>query len=277
MPELPEVETVRSGLHARFVGASISKVEVYHPRSIRHHLAGAIDFAGRLAGRTFIDSGRRGKFMWLALDDDALLLCHLGMSGQFLAQSDSEIDHKHLRTRFQFATVGPQLWFIDQRTFGHLQLCEPEGNIPAAIRHIAPDPFEEDFDLDQCITRLQQRRTAIKSALLDQGLVSGVGNIYADEALWRSGIHGKRRADRVSRSEAAQLLADCRDVMAEAIAEGGTSFDELYVDTNGESGYFERRLDAYGRAGQPCRRCGIPMQREVIGGRSSHSCPHCQK
>lgn len=277
MPELPEVETVRMGLHSRFVGASIAKAEVYHPRAIRQHLAGPTDFAGRVAGRSIIGTGRRGKFLWLTLEDDALMLCHLGMSGQFLAQEDSQLDHVHLRIRFQFSTQDAQLWFVDQRTFGHVQMSEPAGTVPAAISHIAPDPFEAEFDPERWVKRLSNKRTAIKTALLDQNLVSGIGNIYADEALWRSGIHGKRRADRISAATARQLLTHAKEVMSEAISAGGTSFDELYVNTNGESGYFERRLDAYGRAGQPCRRCQTPMQREVIGGRSSHSCPSCQK
>lgn len=277
MPELPEVETVRMGLHARFVGSAIAKAEVYHPRAIRQHLAGPIDFAGRVAGRSIVGSGRRGKFLWLTLDDDALLLCHLGMSGQFLAQDDTQLDHTHLRIRFQFSTHDTQLWFVDQRTFGHVQMSEPAGSVPTAISHIAPDPFEAEFDLERCINRLRNKRTPVKTALLDQSLVSGIGNIYADEALWRSAIHGKRRTDRISAAAARQLLTHARDVMTEAINAGGTSFDELYVNTNGESGYFERRLDAYGRAGQPCRRCDTLLQREVIGGRSSHSCPQCQR
>ncbi|QSB06191.1 bifunctional DNA-formamidopyrimidine glycosylase/DNA-(apurinic or apyrimidinic site) lyase [Natronoglycomyces albus] len=276
MPELPEVETVRRGLHRRFVGQQLHGVEVYHPRTVRRHLAGMADFSARLVDRTISDTGRRGKFMWLTLDDETTLLCHLGMSGQFLAQEADHPTHKHLRTRFRFTSGQTQLWFVDQRTFGHLQLSDVTGNVPQAIEHIGPDPFEGEFDIDACARRLRSRRSPIKTALLDQSLVSGIGNIYADEALWRSGVHGLRRCSHLAIDEAHTILKHAREVMAEAIEAGGTSFDDLYVNTNGESGYFERSLDAYGRAGQPCRCCQSIMRREVIGGRSSYSCPRCQ-
>jgi formamidopyrimidine-DNA glycosylase len=276
VPELPEVETVRRGVDEAFRGGRISSVEVYNPRTVRRHAPGAADFQASLAGLEVTGTGRRGKFMWLTLDDGRALVCHLGMSGQLHVVTDGREPHKHLRARMRF-TDGRELWFIDQRTFGYWELAELEGAIPKPMAHIAPDVFEPEFDVFLSADRLLKRRIEVKKALLDQTWISGVGNIYADEALWRARLRGRRTGDSISRRKALELLEHVKTVLAESLAVGGTSFDELYVDARGEAGYFARELAVYGRAGQPCKRCGTAIVREVIGDRSAHYCPRCQK
>ncbi|MER7110830.1 bifunctional DNA-formamidopyrimidine glycosylase/DNA-(apurinic or apyrimidinic site) lyase [Streptomyces sp. NPDC000229] len=280
MPELPEVEVVRRGLERWVSGRTVSDVQVLHPRAVRRHLAGGEDFAARLTGHRFGVARRRGKYLWLPLDDaDASVLGHLGMSGQLLVQPEGAADEKHLRIRIRFAdALGTELRFVDQRTFGGLSLHEntPDG-LPQAIAHIARDPLDPDFDEAAFHTALRLRRTTVKRALLDQSLISGVGNIYADEALWRARLHYDRPTASLTRPRSTELLGHVRDVMTAALAVGGTSFDSLYVNVNGESGYFDRSLDAYGREGEPCRRCGTPMRRRAWMNRSSYFCPRCQR
>ncbi|MFC8617530.1 bifunctional DNA-formamidopyrimidine glycosylase/DNA-(apurinic or apyrimidinic site) lyase [Micromonospora purpureochromogenes] len=276
MPELPEVETVRQGLVQWVTGRRITSVEVRHPRAVRRHVPGAGHFADVLAGRTVTDVRRRGKYLWLPLDSGDALIGHLGMSGQLLLQPIAAADELHLRVRFRFADDGPELRFVDQRTFGGLSVSEGGAELPAEIAHIARDPMDEEFSDAGFVAALRRRRTEVKRALLDQTLISGVGNIYADEALWRAKLHGARPTDALTAPAATRLLGHVRDVLGEAITQGGTSFDELYVNVNGESGYFDRSLNAYGREGEPCRRCGTPIRRESFMNRSSFSCPRCQ-
>ncbi|SNY14083.1 bifunctional DNA-formamidopyrimidine glycosylase/DNA-(apurinic or apyrimidinic site) lyase [Paractinoplanes atraurantiacus] len=276
MPELPEVETVRQGLAKWVTGRTIRTVEVHHPRAIRRHLPGDAHFIALLTGRTIVDVARRGKYLWFPLDSGDALIGHLGMSGQLLMQPADAEDEKHLRIRFTFTDDGPELRFVDQRTFGGLSLSEGGAELPDEIAHIARDPMDPLFDDEAFVARLRGKHTEIKRALLDQTLISGVGNIYADEALWRAQLHGARPTDQLTRPAVRRLLAHVRDVLGEAIVAGGTSFDELYVNVNGESGYFDRALNAYGREGEPCHRCGTPIRREQFMNRSSFSCPRCQ-
>jgi formamidopyrimidine-DNA glycosylase len=276
MPELPEVETVRLGLERHVVGRRIERVEVGHPRAVRRHAAGGEDFAAALAGRTVTAAHRRGKYLWLAIDAEDAVLGHLGMSGQLLILPAGAPPGPHLRVRFTFADGGPELRFVDQRTFGGLAVSLGGAVLPREIAHIARDPFDPSFDADEVVAALRRRRTGVKRALLDQTLVSGVGNIYADESLWRAGLHGARPSSQLTRPAARRLLGHVTDVMTEALAQGGTSFDALYVNVNGESGWFERSLAVYGREGEPCRRCGAPVRREPFMNRSSYSCPRCQ-
>jgi formamidopyrimidine-DNA glycosylase len=285
VPELPEVEVVRRGLDAHVSGRVISAVEVLHPRAIRRHLPGAADFSARLSGQTVLAARRRGKYLWVDLDgpgttDGEAMLAHLGMSGQMLVQPSGAPDEKHLRVRFTFQDQGPELRFVDQRTFGGLALSdivEVDGTrLPEPVAHIARDPMDPRFDADAAVRALRSKRTEIKRALLDQTLVSGVGNIYADESLWRAKLHGLRRADKLTKAKAAELLGHATDVMNEALGQGGTSFDALYVNVNGQSGYFDRSLAAYGQEHKPCRRCGATIVREPFMNRSSFSCPVCQ-
>ncbi|WP_189043161.1 bifunctional DNA-formamidopyrimidine glycosylase/DNA-(apurinic or apyrimidinic site) lyase [Micromonospora sonchi] len=276
MPELPEVETVRQGLARWVIGRRIDRVEVLHPRAVRRHVPGGAHFADVLAGRTVLDVRRRGKYLWLPLDSGDAVIGHLGMSGQLLLQPATAPDEAHLRVRFRFADDGPELRFVDQRTFGGLSVSEGGATLPSEIAHIARDPLDPEFSDTQFGAALRRRRTEVKRALLDQTLISGVGNIYADEALWRAGLHGARPTDALTGPAARRLLGHVRDVLGEAITAGGTSFDALYVDVNGESGYFDRSLNVYGREGQPCRRCAAPIRREAFMNRSSYSCPRCQ-
>ena len=275
MPELPEVETVRRGLEQFVVGRRIETVEVLHPRAIRRHEAGPADFIARLTGKTIDGARRRGKYLWLPVGEDALL-AHLGMSGQLLVGPADAPLSPHVRVRFTFADNGLDLRFTDQRTFGHLLVSADGAELPSVIAHIAPDPLEDAFDLAWLTARIAARRTGIKRALLDQSLVSGIGNIYADEALWRVKLHFARPTERLRPGQVGGLMDTVVDIFAEALKEGGTSFDSLYVNVNGESGYFGRSLNVYGRASEPCPRCGTLIRRDPFMNRSSYTCPSCQ-
>ncbi|MGZ8179997.1 bifunctional DNA-formamidopyrimidine glycosylase/DNA-(apurinic or apyrimidinic site) lyase [Williamsia sp. SKLECPSW1] len=291
MPELPEVEVVRRGLDAHVVGQVIEAVRVGHPRAVRRHVGGARDLADALTGTRVVAARRRGKYLWLdvagarsPLDTppDLAVVVHLGMSGQMLVCDAETPDQKHLHIRVGLAD-GRELRFVDQRTFGGWFLDElvtpTDGGVdtvPASIAHIARDPFDPAFDRRRVVTTWRGKHTEIKRALLDQTVVSGVGNIYADESLWRSRIHGARMTDALGPRVLGRLLDAAREVMEQALAQGGTSFDALYVNVNGASGYFDRSLDAYGREGRPCHRCGTPIRREQFMNRSSFSCPRCQ-
>jgi formamidopyrimidine-DNA glycosylase len=275
MPELPEVEVVRAGLADHVIGRTITRVDVLHPRPVRRDPRGPQGFAVALAGRRIEDVRRRGKYLWLPLDGGDALLGHLGMSGQLLVRPAEAPDDRHLRVRMVL-TDGLDLRFADQRMFGGLSLSDGGAELPPEIVHIARDPLDPLFDEAEFVRRVCRRTAGVKRLLLDQTLVSGIGNIYADEALWRARIHGDRPGDRLTGVQVRTLLQHAREVMTDALGEGGTSFDTLYVNVNGESGYFDRSLDAYGRAGQPCGRCGTPIRRVAFMNRSSYFCPRCQ-
>ncbi|GAA1445167.1 bifunctional DNA-formamidopyrimidine glycosylase/DNA-(apurinic or apyrimidinic site) lyase [Mycobacterium cookii] len=280
MPELPEVEVVRAGLERHVVDSTIRAVEVLHPRPVRRDHRGSTGFVAALVGRRIEAVRRRGKYFWIALDNGDALLGHLGMSGQMLLHEPGAPDERHLRVRFTLATPEArplEMRFVDQRMFGGLAVSAGGAELPTEIVHIARDPIDPDFDDAEFVRRARRRTSAIKRLLLDQGLISGVGNIYADEALWRARLHGERPGDRLTGQVLRGLLGHVRDVMGEALAQGGTSFDALYVNVNGESGYFDRSLDAYGQEGEPCRRCGTPIRRVAFMNRSSYFCPRCQR
>lgn len=217
--------------------------------------------------------------MWLPLstNTDLALVIHLGMSGQVLMQPTKSTDEKHLRVRVAFADGKRQMRFVDQRTFGGVYLDELSGGLPSTIAHIARDPLDPDFDDVATAKRIRSKDTEIKRVLLDQSVISGIGNIYADEALWRAKINGRKSASRMTNRQVLDLIDHAREVMTQALAQGGTSFDSLYVNVNGESGYFERSLNAYGQEGEPCPRCGTPIRREAFMNRSSFWCPRCQR
>jgi formamidopyrimidine-DNA glycosylase len=308
VPELPEVEVVRSGLARWVTGARLDQVEVLHPRPVRWHEAGPGDFAGRLVGTVVRDAVRRGKFCWLELDSGEALLTHLGMSGQLLVQCPDAEPERHLRVRIGLSGGAPsnqhegrELRFVDQRMFGGLAVVPlvptPDGGpggrgggasgldrewtpsnpwLPPPVAHIARDPLDPYLDEAALVRRWRSRRTGVKRALLDQRLISGVGNIYADEALWRARLHYARPTEAMSGAAVKRLLAAVREVLGEALGQGGTSFDALYVNVNGESGYFERSLAVYGQEGRPCPRCGTPVRRDPFMNRSSYTCPRCQ-
>ncbi|MET9215162.1 MULTISPECIES: bifunctional DNA-formamidopyrimidine glycosylase/DNA-(apurinic or apyrimidinic site) lyase [unclassified Nocardia] len=281
MPELPEVEVVRRGLADHAVGRAIDAVTVTHPRAVRRHLAGGADLAARLTGLKIEDARRRGKYLWLTFDEpETALVVHLGMSGQMLVQPAGAPVEKHAHIRAALGD-GSELRFVDQRTFGGwalADLVEVDGTVvPDSVAHIARDPLDPRFDAEAVVAAIRAKNTEIKRVLLDQTVVSGIGNIYADEALWRAGLHGTRVAAELSRPVVRRLLDGVTAVMSEALAVGGTSFDALYVNVNGESGYFSRSLAAYGRENEPCDRCGAPLIREQFMNRSSFSCPKCQR
>ena len=279
MPELPEVEVVRRGIDAWATNRTISHVDVLHARSIRRCEGGAAELRAALEGDSFRCVSRRGKYLWLPLTrtNDQALVVHLGMSGQVLMQPPPEEDETHLRVRVRFADDDREMRFVDQRTFGGMHVDEVIDGVPSSITHIARDPLDPDFDEAATVRAIRHKDSEVKRVLLDQSVVSGIGNIYADEALWRSAINGRRRGSALTSAQIRMVLSNAREVMLEALAQGGTSFDSLYVNVNGESGYFERALDAYGREGEPCRRCGAAIRREAFMNRSSYRCPRCQR
>jgi formamidopyrimidine-DNA glycosylase len=275
VPELPEVEVVRRGLEAAVAGHTVSSVRVLHPRSVRRHLAGPADFADRLAGQRLEGARRRGKYLWLPLESGDAVLGHLGMSGQLLVRPRSAPPERQLRVVMELSG-DVDIRFADQRMFGGLSVSDGGAVVPPEIAHIALDPMDDAFDDVGFVLALRRRRSGLKRALLDQTLISGVGNIYADEALWAARLHYARPTATIRASEVMRLLAEVRAVMLRALHEGGTSFDALYVNVNGESGYFDRSLTVYGREGEPCPRCGTPVRRDAFMNRSSYTCPRCQ-
>ena len=271
---------VRRGLHAHVAGRTITAVRVHHPRAVRRHEAGPADLTARLLGARVTGTDRRGKYLWLTLDGpqcDTALVVHLGMSGQMLLGAVPRTDHIRIAALLDDGTA---LSFVDQRTFGGWLLADlvtVDGSVvPAPVAHLARDPLDPRFDAEAVTKALRRKHSEIKRQLLDQTLVSGIGNIYADEALWRAKVHGARPADALTRRQLTAVLEAAADVMRDALAQGGTSFDSLYVNVNGESGYFDRSLNAYGRAGLSCRRCGAVIRREKFMNRSSFYCPKCQ-
>lgn len=281
MPELPEVEVVRRGVAQWVVGRTISSVDVLHPRAVRRQIGGAREFEARLSNKKIVATGRRGKFMWLVLDSGEALVTHLGMSGQVLIQPQDAETEKHLRIKVRFTTGDNAMHFVDQRTFGWMTVEEIVGDeqsfpVPECAVHIALDPLSVDWRADETIKKIQAKKSDIKRILLDQSVVSGIGNIYADEALWLAGINWATPAHLLSPEKIGDLLDQARMVMSRALDVGGTSFDALYVNVNGESGYFSRDLNAYGREDEPCARCGTLIVRESFMNRSSFRCPACQ-
>ena len=315
MPELPEVETVRSGLAPSLTGAVVDSIEVLDVRSLKRHIGGADDFIQNLTGRRILGVVRRGKFLWMPLESRAgdpgfgtpagakplALVGHLGMSGQMLLRNPGHPADKLTRVVVKLTerTGEPtEFRFVDQRLFGSLAIDvlvpttdgKPGGYsdgiadgtwweclIPETAAHIARDPLDAHFDATAMLKRLRSKNTGIKRALLDQGLVSGIGNIYADETLWQTKLHYDQPANSISAAKAKEVLEATRGILERAVRVGGTSFDDQYKNVNGESGYFEISLNAYGRKGKPCSRCQSSMVREEWANRGSHFCPKCQR
>jgi formamidopyrimidine-DNA glycosylase len=276
MPELPEVETVRRGLQHLVTGYKITQAQQLHPRALKSESIAPLE---SLQGAKITGTNRRGKFMWLTLNRPYVLVAHLGMSGQFLIHQKDRPKATHVRAQFTLSKPlrTQELVFNDQRTFGWLSVEETTNNIPASAQHIAPDPFDPLFDKDAAIKNYRKRNIKIKTALLNQEIMSGVGNIYADETLWRAKIHPEISTADLSAKKISTTIDFATEVMQEAINQGGTSFDDLYINVNGESGFFEQSLAAYGQEDEPCPRCGTPIKRITFGQRSSHFCPRCQK
>ena len=297
MPELPEVETVRAGLASHVIGALVNEIEVHDSRSLKRNFSGLDGFVNELTGERLQGVIRRGKFLWLPLTATRAVVCHLGMSGQVLVRSKEFGDDK--LTRITLRLVKPtgeeiEMRFVDQRLFGGMQIDDlletgegvpaghfPEGEassmIPVSVSHIARDPLDPNFDAGLVVSKMRKRSSGIKRVLLDQNLMSGIGNIYADETLWRTRLHYDRPASIISAKKLNDVIEVAKDVLGEAVERGGTSFDEQYKNVNGESGYFSQDLNAYSRAGLPCQRCGSAIKREAWANRSSYFCPKCQR
>ncbi len=300
MPELPEVEVVRAGLAPAVTGATIAAVDVLDERALTRHDRTMGAFEALATGARIDAAVRRGKFLWLPIGGERAIVGHLGMSGQILLRTpDHAGDDRHARIRLHLEHPEHgelRVDFVDQRTFGSLAIDrlvptadghvagfsagvtgEWARRIPTQVAHIARDPLDPAFSDAAFVAALARRSSGVKRVLLDQGVVSGVGNIYADESLWAVRLHPDQPASSMSARRSRELLAAVREVLAKALAEGGTSFDAQYVNVNGASGYFAHSLNAYGRAGLPCPRCGTPMVREPFMNRSSHRCPRCQR
>jgi len=297
VPELPEVETVRAGLASHVIGALVNEIEVHDSRSLKRNFSGLDGFVNELTGERLQGVSRRGKFLWLPLTATRAVVCHLGMSGQVLVRSKEFGDDK--LTRITLRLVKPtgeeiEMRFVDQRLFGGMQIDDlletgegvpaghfPEGEassmIPVSVSHIARDPLDPNFDAGLVVSKMRKRSSGIKRVLLDQNLMSGIGNIYADETLWRTRLHYDRPASIISAKKLNDVIEVAKDVLDEAVERGGTSFDEQYKNVNGESGYFSQDLNAYSRAGLPCQRCGSAIKREAWANRSSYFCPKCQR
>ena len=275
MPELPEVETVRRGLERWVIGKKLKNIQALHPRVQRPDSWSPIT---SLEGAKVNGINRRGKFLWFVLDREQALVAHLGMSGQFLFPRKDRPEPGHVRARFALkkGLKRQELVYSDQRTFGWLSVEEMHDGVPTSAAHIAVDPFDAAFDRDAVIAAMKSRKAAIKSIILNQEIMSGVGNIYADESLWRARIHPEVPANELSVRKIDALVDAAVEVMAEAVEVGGTSFDAMYINVNGESGFFETSLAAYGQEGEPCPRCGRQIRRIAFGNRSSHFCPKCQ-
>jgi formamidopyrimidine-DNA glycosylase len=283
MPELPEVEVVRKGLAKHVKNRKISNAKVRNNRALRNFEFSTKTFEKTVSGFTINSVERRGKFLWMTLKNSSQAIsAHLGMSGQMLMVKKNEKPSTHARVTFDFSDTKKSLHFIDQRTFGWVNLEElveakDKRLVPQSVLHISPDLFEETFDLDKTISNIKKRKTGIKQALLNQEIVAGIGNIYADEALWLAKTHWADVCENLSEKKINEILISAKEVMAKALEKGGTSFDDLYIDVNGESGYFENELNAYGREGERCYRCDLEMVREAFSNnRSSTICPNCQ-
>jgi len=297
VPELPEVETVRSGLAIHVIGALVKNIDVHDTRSLKRNFSGPDGFTSELIGERLQGVVRRGKFLWLPITATRAVVCHLGMSGQLLVRS-KDFSHDKL-TRVTVSLEKPsgeeiEVRFVDQRLFGGMQIDDlvqtednapagyfPEGegsfSIPTSVSHIARDLLDPHFDAGSVVSKMRRRNSGIKRVLLDQNLLSGIGNIYADESLWRSRLHYDRPASAISAKKLSELIEVANEVLREAVERGGTSFDEQYKNVNGESGYFSQDLNAYSRAGLPCQRCGSAIRREAWANRSSYFCPKCQR
>jgi len=272
VPELPEVETIRRTLLPRVVGRRIADVEVREPR-LRRRIPPS--FAARLVGQRIDGIERRAKYLLFRLASGDAMVAHFGMSGTIVIHDAPAApgQHDHVRLRL---SDGSELVLNDPRRFGLLLLVSP-GEIEdlPELRHLGDDPLQGDIRADRFAAALRRSRRPIKNLLLDQTVLAGMGNIYANEALFRSRIRPTRRAFRVRVAEAEDLLRAIRQVLREAVDLGGSSIAD-YRDGNGRPGYFQLRLQAYDRAGKPCVHCGATIRRVVQSGRSSFYCPKCQ-
>lgn len=274
MPELPEVETVRKTLKNLTLHKQIEKVTVHWPKMIKSPIE-VEQFVDALKGETIEDVGRRGKFLIIYTNTFALI-SHLRMEGKYGLYPKEEPIDKHTHVIFHF-TDGTELRYRDVRKFGtmHLYIKGEEFQKPPLF-DLGPEPFSEEFTKEYLTAKLQKTNRKVKPALLDQKIFVGLGNIYVDEALFRSGIHPERLANSLSDAELELLHQEIVKTLDEAVKKGGSTI-RSYVNSQGEIGMFQLELYAYGREGEECKNCGSPLEKTKVGGRGTHFCPNCQK
>ncbi|MCY7848621.1 DNA-formamidopyrimidine glycosylase [Bacillus haynesii] len=274
MPELPEVETVRRTLAGLVRGKTIDAVEVRWTNIIKRP-AEPEEFARLLVGQTIQSIGRRGKFLLFHLDD-CVMVSHLRMEGKYgLHQNDEPLD-KHVHVIFRF-TDGSELRYRDVRKFGTMHLFKPgEELTELPLRQLGPEPFSSEFTAGYLRERLKKTNRSVKTALLDQRTVVGLGNIYVDEALFRAGIHPETTANKLTKKQTVLLHEEIVQTLKEAVEAGGSTV-RSYINSQGEIGMFQLKLFVYGRKDEPCKKCGSPIEKTVVGGRGTHFCIKCQK
>lgn len=271
MPELPEVETVARGLGAHLVGRTIKNVTIRWPRTIA--FPSVEEFERLVAGRRVASVGRRGKYLVVGLDEGCLLI-HLKMSGRLGVVPAAQSLDNHTHTYFDLDD-GRQLRFRDVRKFGRIYLVDDAGQVTTDL---GPEPLATDFDLEDFCRLLARRSGRLKSLLLNQQFLAGLGNIYADESLFAARLHPLRKADSLDPEEQARLFHAIRSVLSQAVAGRGSTLDDSgYVDAEGQPGAYQEQIAVYGRRGEPCLSCQTPIDRIVVGGRSTHFCPRCQE
>lgn len=277
MPELPEVETVRRGLEGVTLNQEITGGDVLLSRTIAYPLSVG-EFLDSVKGKVFAQWQRRGKYLLAQMDDGGYLGVHLRMTGQLLWLQQEEPLHKHTRVRLFFAE-GRELRFVDQRTFGQMWWVPPDVEISSVITGLAKlgvDPLESEFSVEYLAAKLKNSRRSIKAALLDQALIAGIGNIYADEALFLAGVAPATLCTKLQISQVEKLRAAIIQVLEASIAVGGTTFSN-FLNVQGVNGNYGGVAWVYNRTGEPCRICGTSIERIRLAGRSTHFCPQCQK
>jgi len=274
MPELPEVETIVRDLRPDLQGRVILAAEVDWPRTVATSSVEA--FQQRIAGQRVEAVGRRGKYVTLQLSGGDWLLIHLKMTGHLQVMSSGKSGaspDKHVRAVF-YLDDGRQLWFRNPRKFGRLHLT---GDPCTVLGGLGPEPLDDEFTLEAFVARIRQRRGRLKPLLVNQRFIAGMGNIYADEALFAAGLHPLRPAGTLNDDESAALYHAVRHVLQQGVDNRGTTLEDRgYRDARGEAGSNQIYVQVYGRTGKPCVRCGTPVQRIVLSGRSAHFCPRCQ-
>ncbi|MCM3572158.1 DNA-formamidopyrimidine glycosylase [Mesobacillus subterraneus] len=274
MPELPEVETVRRTLEVLTIGKEIKEVSVFWPKIIKRPNE-VEQFNDALLGQTIKEVGRRGKFLIFYTEYFALV-SHLRMEGKYGVFNTDEPVDKHTHVIFHF-TDGTELRYKDVRKFGTMHLYEKGKEFETQpLADLGPEPFSDDFSVEWLSEKLKRTNRKIKPALLDQKILVGLGNIYVDEALFRAKIHPERIANTLTPDEEAVLYKEIVSTLSEAVEKGGSTI-RSYVNSQGQIGMFQLQLYAYGRKGEPCKVCGTPLEKTVVGGRGTHYCPSCQK
>lgn len=276
MPELPEVEVIRRDLERDTVGKRIKDVQVKLPRIIRRH-KNKKEFTDALAGAKITKVDRRGKYLLMHLDSGRVLVMHLGMSGRIERTTGRKSVEKHTHVVIKFSTGG-ELRFIDMRQFGELFVAAEDGlDGVKELSHIALDPLGDSFTWQVFSEIVSSRKMKLKSLLMDQKFISGIGNIYSDEILWAAGLRHDRQSDSLTSQEVRRMYRAMQEVLQEGIRHGGVTLeDETYRNLYGKTGEFQQHLKAYGREGEPCRRCRTPIVRERWGNRSTYFCRQCQ-